>query len=50
MLVCVSRTTMVVHSRDKEGVGAAHEVHSPKNQSQFSQMMMMEQSVLVRKN
>jgi len=28
----------VVHSRDDEGVGVAHEVKSPENQPQFSQM------------
>jgi len=30
----------VVHSRDDEEIGMAHEVKSPKNQPQFSQMMM----------
>jgi len=28
----------VVHSRDNQEVGVAHEVKSPKNQPQFSQM------------
>jgi len=31
---------MVVHSRDDEEIGMAHEVKSPKNQPQFSRMMM----------
>jgi len=31
---------MVVHSRDSEEVGVTHEVKSPENQPQFSQMMM----------
>jgi len=30
----------VVHSRDDEEVGMAHEVKSPENQPQFSQTMM----------
>jgi len=30
----------VVYSRDDEEVGVAHEVTSPENQPQFSQMMM----------
>jgi len=30
----------VVHSRDGEEVGMAHAIKSPKNQPQFSQMMM----------
>jgi len=30
----------VVHGRDKQEVGASHKVKSPKNQPQFSQMMM----------
>jgi len=30
----------VVHSRDGEEVSVAHEVKLPKNQPQFSQMMM----------
>jgi len=30
----------VVHSRDDEEVGVAHEVKSPKNQPQFSQTTM----------
>jgi len=30
----------VVHSRDDEEVGVAHEVKSPENQSQISQMAM----------
>jgi len=33
----------VVHSRDNEGVETAHEANSPKNQPQFSLMMMMGQ-------
>jgi len=36
----LSRTTIVVHSRDDKEVGIAHEVKSSKNQPQFSQMMM----------
>jgi len=30
----------VVHSRDDQGVGVAHEVKLPENQPKFSQMMM----------
>jgi len=30
----------VGHSRDKEGLGANHKVNLPKNQLQFSEMMM----------
>jgi len=30
----------VVHSRDDQEVGVAHEVKSPENQPQFSQMTM----------
>jgi len=30
----------VVHSRDDEEVGLAHEIKSPENQPQFSQMAM----------
>jgi len=30
----------VVHSRDDEEVGVTHEVKSPKNQLQFSEMTM----------
>ena len=37
----ISRTTIVVHSRDHEGVGMAHKITSTKNQSKFS--MTMEQ-------
>ena len=33
-------TTIVVHSRDNEEVGVAHEVKLPKIQPQFSQMIM----------
>ena len=33
-------TTLVVYSRDHEGVGMAHEIPSPKKQPQFSQTMM----------
>jgi len=33
-------TTIVVHSRDIGGAGVAHEVNSPKNQPQLSQMTM----------
>jgi len=36
----VSCTTIVVHSRDDEEVGVAHEVKSPKNQPRFSQTTM----------
>ena len=39
-LILISWTTIVVHSRDNEEVGVAHEVKSPKNQPQFFQMMM----------
>jgi len=34
-IVAISRTTIVVHSRDNEEVGMAHE-KAPKNQPQFS--------------
>jgi len=33
--LAISWTTMVVHSRDDQGVGVAHEIKSPKNQPQF---------------
>jgi len=36
----ISSTIIVVHSRDDQEVGVAHKVKSPKNQPQFSQMMM----------
>ena len=36
----VSWNTIVVHSRDNQEVGMVHEVKSPKNQPQFSQMTM----------
>ena len=36
----LSRTTIVVHRRDDEGVGVAHEIKSPKNQLQFYQTTM----------
>ena len=36
----VSCTTIVVHSIDDKEVGMAHEVKSPENQPQFSQMIM----------
>ena len=35
-----SWTTIVVHSRDNQEVGVAHEVKSPKNKPQFFQMTM----------
>jgi len=31
---------MLIHSRDNQEVGMAHEVESAENQPQFSQMMM----------
>jgi len=43
LLSCLSSTswtTIVVHSRDDQEVGVAHKVKSPKNQLQFSQMML----------
>ena len=36
----VSWTAIVVHSRDYEELGVAHEVKSPKIQPQFSQAAM----------
>ena len=35
-----SWTTIVVHNRDDKEVGVAHEVKSPENQPQISQMAM----------
>jgi len=40
VLLQLSWTTIVVHSRDDQEVGMAHEVKSPDNQPQFSHTMM----------
>jgi len=39
-VLVISWTTIVVHSRDDQEVGVAHEVKSSENQPQFSQMTM----------
>ena len=39
-LQSLSHSTIVLYSRDHKGVGVVHEIASPKNQPQFSLMMM----------